>query len=258
MKSSKCISHTILGAVLAAALGGCAGESDSSPESDIGAAEVAPSEEAQQRDSRQTSEVMKSAVVQYQPKGPQVGDPLYPSESKEGFAWLQRHEYPTNDEMRGTHNRVAQLSSINLNDGISSTELLDLEALAIADKEGSNEATELLNKAVAMGSMYALEVLGRVYEAQGNLVWARAYFQAAQIRGNWSVALRMKPSLSQVEVMIAEVMAQQIIDKANEARARNGLPPLTYDPRPGAERALIAISEQIRMDQELQMRGGEK
>lgn len=235
--------------LLAATVAGCSSESQSPASVEMETVKT-PKQVEGDANSTPPAKVSESSVAPSDlPKGPQAGDPLYPGESKEGLAWLQRNQFPTSEDWRSTDGRQAQLVEIDLNDGISALELIQLEQLAIADKDGTNEATELLNQAVSMGSMYALEVLGRVYEAQGNRVWSRAYYQAAQIRGNWAVALRPKPPASDVEIMISEVMAQQIIDKANSARARNGLPPLTYEPRPGAEVMLMAISEQVLIDQ---------
>lgn len=183
-----------------------------------------------------------------------VGDPLYPSADDAGIAWLEKNGYPSAFEFSATSGRRPMLADINLKDGISATELLDLELLAAQDEEARQQAVAQLNQAVAMGSMYALEVLGRVYASQRNYVWSEAYFKASQIRGNWAAELRMKPRLTSGEGVLAAIMAQQIIDSANIARQRNGLGPLAHDSRPGAEQALIAIRAQIAQERQQQGR----
>jgi hypothetical protein len=181
-----------------------------------------------------------------------VGDPLYPMADEAAIEWLRRNGYPSMLEFQATNGRRPSLRDVNLQDGISAEELLDLELIAAIDEGERKEAIAQLNKAAAMGSMYALEVLGRVHASRKNYVWSEAYFRASQIRGNWAIEMRMKPRLTAGEQIFASIMAQQIIDSANIARQRQGLGPLAHDSRPGAEDALVALRTQIAIERQQQ------
>lgn len=182
----------------------------------------------------------------------EVGDALYPNTDEAGVAWLEKNGYPTALEFAATSGRQPSLLDVDLNDGITATELLDLELVAALDEQARNDAIAQLNQAAAMGSMYALEVLGRVYASSRNYVWSEAYYKASQLRGNWAVELRMKPRQTSAEDMLSSIMAQQIIDNANKARQRHGLGPLVHDSRPGAEQALMSIRAQIQHEKQQQ------
>jgi hypothetical protein len=179
--------------------------------------------------------------------GIRPGDPLYPGESDEGIAWLIRNDFPSSLELEMASGRIPLPADVDPADGFTPRELLDLEQLA-GQETTRDQALNGLNEAAAMGSMYALEVLGRVYATapRQNLVWSEAHYRAAQIRGNWAVEFRFKPRLSEENNIIASIMAQQIIDQSNALRARKGMAPLAHDSRPGANAALRTIMENLR------------
>lgn len=182
-----------------------------------------------------------------------LGDQLYPSETEDGIAWLNRNGYPTSQEQERQLGRSPVASQINIRDGATAEELLDLELLASsADEDARNEALSKLNQSAAFGSMFALELLARTHTAgpNRNFVWSEAYYRASEIRGNWGVAFRFRPRLTQTELLAAELTAQLILQNANTLRRQNGLGPLQFDPRPGLDQAIGAIRAEMQILQQ--------
>ena len=130
------------------------------------------------------------------PPGQSLGldDPLNTASTPEELAWLARHGFPSAAEREAALAQPADLSRINLRDGASSRELLALGELARRDPASRDQAVASLNEAAALGSMYALEVLGNLHADPriGNPLMSEAYFRAAEFRGNWAAAIRQR------------------------------------------------------------------
>ena len=180
----------------------------------------------------------------------QTGDDLYPSETTAGIDWLNRNGFPSSFELSQQSNRFSDVDEINIRDGATAPELLDLERLSNSqNEEVRKEALKKLNESAAFGSMFALEVLARAHTVapNKNFVWSEAYYRASEIRGNWAVALRLRPRLTETEQLAADLTAQLILQNANKLRAQHGLPPLVYDARPGLEQTINALRAEIQI-----------
>ncbi len=176
-----------------------------------------------------------------------LGDPLNAAGTPEELAWLVRNGFPSAAEREAAMAQAVDPSRINLRDGASSQELLALGELARRDPTSRDQAVTQLNEAAALGSMYALEVLGNLHAdpRNGNPLMSEAYFRAAEFRGNWAVAIRQRAPLDPGRDILASLMAQQFIENANRLRAQRGLPPLQHDMRPGLAVALQRMRDGV-------------
>ncbi len=172
-----------------------------------------------------------------------MNDPLNTAGTPEELTWLRRHGFPSATEREAAMAQSVDLSRINLRDGASARELLALGELARRDPASREQAVVQLNEAAALGSMYALEVLGNLHADPrvGNPLMSEAYFRAAEFRGNWAAGIRQRAPLDPGRDILASLMAQQFIENANRLRQQRGLPPLQHDTRPGLAEAMQRI-----------------
>lgn len=197
------------------------------------------------KDSRKgLSTASSGAAAGYEVKGDYS---MYAPKTDDELAWLKKNSFPSEEEMRTGASGRAQAGEFSISDGYSAFEILRAENYGLTNAEDRGRATDFLGRVAADGSIYALEALGNIYSAGPgkNIVQSEAYYRAAIIRGNWNAILRARPNMSRQDEMVADLMAQQIILNLNRARARRGLPPLEYDPRPGLDEFSRSISDAI-------------
>ena len=177
----------------------------------------------------------------------ELNDPLNTATTPAELDWLKRNGFPSEAEKRNIRANLPEVSRINIRDGATSTELIALSEIALADESSRAAAIANLNEAAALGSMYALEVLGNLYNDVRirNPVMSEAYFRASQYRGNWATAIRRHPEMPPERDVLASLMAQQFIENANLLRAQRGLGPLQHDFRPGLSQAIHTIRGSI-------------
>lgn len=177
----------------------------------------------------------------------ELNDPLNTARTPAELDWLRRNGFPSEAEMKAVPSLLPAVSRINVRDGATSTELIALAEIARADETSRDAAIANLNEAAALGSMYALEVLGNLYNDPRlrNPVMSEAYFRASQYRGNWATAIRRRPAMPPERDVLASLMAQQFIENANLLRKQRGMGPLQHDFRPGLGQAIHTIRDGI-------------
>lgn len=168
----------------------------------------------------------------------QVGDAFWDATTPEQAAWLNRHGFPTSQQLAAFNGaKAAQLPS----DGVarSPADVTAAESVAMSDPSANAEALSVLKNASEAGSSYALQSLARIAQlSEGDPVKAEGYYRAALLRGDWLVGLRETPRLSPEQNYAADLRAFRIIEQINLSRRQRGLPPLATDVRPGANEAL--------------------
>jgi hypothetical protein len=177
----------------------------------------------------------------------ELNDPLNTARTPAELDWLRRNGFPSEAEKKAVPVNLPAVSRINIRDGATSSELIALSEIALADESSREAAIASLNEAAALGSMYALEVLGNLYNDPRirNPVMSEAYLRASQYRGNWATAIRRHPAMPPERDVLASLMAQQFIENANILRAQRGMGPLQHDFRPGLGQAIHTIRNGI-------------
>lgn len=170
-----------------------------------------------------------------------LGDALWEASTSEQAAWLNRHGYPTSQQLAAFNGaKAAQLPL----DGVarSPADVTAAESIAMSDPSAKAQALGVLKNASESGSTYALQSLARVaLLSEGDPVKAEGYYRAAILRGDWLVGLREIPRLSPEQNYAADLRAFRIIEQINLSRRQQGLPPLVMDVRPGASEALSLL-----------------
>ena len=179
-----------------------------------------------------------------------AGDPYYGTLSQEQAEWLNRNLYPTADEIRAAGSSFAALSANDFIGEPTPERLAKAETAALARPDLAEASKRYLGSAASLGSAYALEALGRVHARPPTASWvaSEAYFMAAEANGNWSLAARPRPPLSDDLVALARMRAVQLRKNIESQRKARGLPPRAMDIRPGLDETLKAIEQRLRQD----------
>jgi len=149
------------------------------------------------------------------------------SRSAEDDEWLRRHLYPTADDIA-----LAGTLPLPLDEMPRSAADLANAAKAIEGEALREAAGRTLENGAGMGSVQALVALAAYYEVRDPIL-SQAYYRAAIMRGDWMLALRLKPNLDNGEDALATMAAIEILDGINRQRLARGLPPLGRETRPG-------------------------
>lgn len=174
-----------------------------------------------------------------------IGDPLFEPRTEDELLWLTRNSYPSQAERDHALGGAPNEHALNAADGVTPTEIIQAEQLAVLFPDKQRVAGSFLKEAAIQGSTYALESMARMLSHPhiNNPVQSEAYFRAAALRGDWNMHLRAgKPSLSSENDLLADLLAQQIIENINLQRRNRGLAPLYPDPRPGLDEFLAEIA----------------
>lgn len=155
--------------------------------------------------------------------------------SDQDAAWLEAYGYPTEVES-------ASAGSVNVPERIDPQDgaAITNAAQALLDEHEHGKANASLLDAAANGSIYALVALGTFFEPVDPIL-SQAYFRAAITRGDWMLALRMKPPLDTLQDAQATLLAIRLLEEFDRQRARRGLPPLEREVRPGLDDFLATL-----------------
>lgn len=174
-----------------------------------------------------------------------IGDPLFEPRTEDEVLWLTRNSYPSQAERDHTLGGAPNEHALHAADGVTPTEIVQAEQLAVLFPDKQRAASSFLKEAAIQGSIFALESMARMlsHPRINNPVQSEAYFRAATLRGDWNIHLRAgKSSLSSENDLLADLLAQQIIENINLQRRNRGLAPLYPDPRPGLDEFLDEIA----------------
>lgn len=178
-----------------------------------------------------------------------LGDPrLSKSATQEMIAWLNANKFPSQAAAEAAFNNPHDISELNPNNGISAYEIKVAESIATANPQQRKQALGFLALAATEGSTAALYSLARYYgSARVNKpVYEEAYFTAAFLLGDWYAPMQYRTlsarALGVREKKLAKMYAMLIVRKINKQRAEMGLPPLSQDSRPMANKLKHKVS----------------
>lgn len=195
--------------------------------------------------STESSQISRTTTAVNPPssrRGIQVGDPMYTTQADAD--WLNRNFFPSTEDMRGV-GEFSSLSEMTFSGSPTPQKLASAETAAMTRPDLVESAQRYLNHAAVSGSLFALEALARIHghPSNPNYIASEAYYRAAEMRGNWTLAARDPRALPTEQQVVARLMAHQIISNIESERNRRGLPPLRPDYRPGLSQAMSAIRE---------------
>ncbi|HRG15215.1 MAG TPA: hypothetical protein PLB00_04430 [Pseudomonadota bacterium] len=163
----------------------------------------------------------------------------YPGElearTPEEAAWLDRHGYPTQEEL----DALDAMTELELAERAARG---DLAAMALLGEKQLRqgkivEGQSNLNESAMLGSIWAILALADSQKARGNTIGAIELYQLAALRGDWlSPSLHMQTGLRK-EIKTAELLftpgnVATLFANMQRLRALRGLPPLGVETRP--------------------------
>lgn len=163
----------------------------------------------------------------------------YPGElnavSPEDAAWLDRHGYPTQEEL----DALDTTSELELAERASTGDLASMALLGLKQMRENKilEGTSNLNESAMLGSIWALFAIGDLAKRQGATVTAFEYYQLAALRGDWVTPPKhlqsgLRPEIKTAQLLFTPSRVAQLYANMQRLRALRGLPPLGIDTRP--------------------------
>lgn len=163
----------------------------------------------------------------------------YPGEldavSPEDAAWLDRHGYPTQEEL----DALDTTSELELAERASTGDLASMALLGLKQMRENKilEGTSNLNESAMLGSIWALFAIGDLAKRQGATVTAFEYYQLGALLGDWVTPPKhlqsgLRPEIKTAQLLFTPSTVATRYANMQRLRALRGLPPLGIDTRP--------------------------